>query len=172
MTTQEIIKHYNIQYDEYRDIIYTHRDLSAADKAVIKAARADILAALKAAADEAEAARKAAREQLLANVPGLDILEQARADWSYYRDRCDAEMDREDGIWPQAPQSDLTSLRAQYPAAAAYLKAEAYWLAANDRKSAAGRKAMESIAVGEDWQTVLERMEAEWSAATGEHIWD
>ena len=172
MTTQEIIKRYNIQYDEYRDIVYTHRDLSAADKAIVKAARNDILAALKAAADEAEAARKTASEQLLANVPGLDILEQARADWSYYRDKCSAEMDREDGIWPQKPQSDLTDLRDQYPVAAAYLKAEAYWLADNDRKSTAGRKAMEAIASGEDWQAVLNRMDAEWSAATGASTWD
>ena len=73
---------------------------------------------------------------------------------------------------PQKPVDDIAALKAQYPAAAAYLKAEAYEYASHYAKSAAGRKAKQAIADGANYGEALAQMEAEWQAHCEEHIWD
>jgi hypothetical protein len=138
--------------------------------AEIKAHKAEILAELRARAATAEAERKAG--EFRRNVPGLDELRAAIAEneRNYERQRKDIEMG--------APRIhtynsiDTDALRAKYPAAAAYLKAEGYWMSNHYAKSSAGKKAMEIIAAGGDYKQAIADMEAEWKAHCEQHLWD
>ena len=51
-------------------------------------------------------------------------------------------------------------------------RAESYSRAANYRKASAGRKAVERILDGENWEKAVSDMEAEWKEAVSEHMWD
>ena len=93
------------------------------------------------------------------NVPGLDDLrkaqDEAHNDRSRYADEFERMMEDEgnDGARPPRPIDEsakdrVARLAAEYPRAAAYLRAKDYTLAGNDRKYAAGKKAMEIIATG------------------------
>ena len=81
-------------------------------------------------------------------------------------------MDSGDGIYPAKPKIDPIELSARYPMAAAMLRAESYSRAANYRKAGAGRKAVERILDGEDWEKAISDTEAEWHEAALEHMWD
>ena len=63
------------------------------------------------------------------------------------------------------------NLLAQYPHAAAYLKAEKEAYSANYELAAIGRKALERVKAG-DWQGAMEEMEKEKNAFLERHIWD
>ena len=60
--------------------------------------------------------------------------------------------------------------RCRSAGAAGYALAEAYSQAANDRKAAAGRRAMERIEAGEDPRRSIASMQAEWAAAAAEAV--
>ena len=117
-----------------------------------------------------QAERKA--EEFRRNVPGLDELRAAIAEneRNYERQRKDIEMGAP-RIHTFTP-IDTDALRAKYPAAAAYLKAEGYWMSDHYAKSSAGKKAMEIIAAGGDYQKAIADMEAEWKAHCEQHLWD
>lgn len=67
---------------------------------------------------------------------------------------------------PAAPTRDkIEALKAQFPRAAAWHKADAYAAAYNASKAAAGRKARTRIENGEDYVMAIADMENEWSAA-------
>lgn len=105
-------------------------------------------------------------------MPGLDELRAAIAEneRNYERQRKDIEMG--------APRIhtfkpiDTDAIRAKYPVAAAYLKAEGYWMSNHYAKSVAGKKAMEIIAAGGDYKQAIVDMEAEWKAYCEQHLWD
>ena len=107
-----------------------------------------------------------------AAIPGLKELEAAKEEQAAYREAFARSVDSGDGIYPAKPKSDPAELSARYPMAAAMLHAESYSRAANYRKASAGRKAVERILDGEDWEKAVSDMEAEWEAATIEHMWD
>ncbi len=65
----------------------------------------------------------------------------------------------------QAADVALDAARAQYPGAAAYVRAESYSMASHDQKASAGRRAMDAIESGADPIATIAVMEAEWSAA-------
>ena len=67
---------------------------------------------------------------------------------------------------------NVTELETQYPVAAAYIRAEGYEMASNYSKSAAGRKAKEEIASGNDYKTAIIKMETEWKATVTENMWN
>lgn len=71
-----------------------------------------------------------------------------------------------------APKELEERIKAEYPRAAAYLKAESYLLSENDGKFNAGKKAVERIINGEDCAVVLAEMEKEWADYCREHICD
>lgn len=113
--------------------------------------------------------------KLLAAVPGLNELRAACEDVARYHEQFERMMEDEgnDGARPPKPiKGDVDALRAQYPVAAAYLKAESWSYAEHYAKSGAGKKAMERIANGEDHVAAVADMEAEWSAHCSKHIWD
>jgi len=118
--------------------------------------------------------RAEAEAKLKANVPGLDELraayEQAEQEYEAFARMMDDEQN--DGARPPKPAANPAELAAKYPVAAAYLKAEAWSMASHYAKAAAGRKAMERIANGEDHRTVLTGMETEWAEHCNAHMWD
>lgn len=124
-------------------------------------------------AEEAEERETAERRRNLRDaIPGLKELEAAKAEQASYREAFARAVDSGDGIYPAKPENDPADLSARYPMAAALLRAESYSCAANYRKAGAGRKAVERILDGEDWEKVISDMENEWRDATLEHMWD
>lgn len=112
------------------------------------------------------------RRAFRAAIPGLKELEAAREAQATYREAFARAVDSGDGIYPAKPKGDPAELSARYPMAAAMLRAESYSRATNYHKAAAGQKAVERILDGEDWEKAISDMEAEWEAATIEHMWD
>ena len=118
---------------------------------------------------------EAKQAKIEANVPGLAALTAAINDEYRYHEEFERMMEDEnnDGARPpRKPAISSDDLRPQYPVAAAYLKAESWKYADHYAKSAAGQKAMERIASGEDYTQALNDMEAEWSAHCNAHVWD
>lgn len=112
------------------------------------------------------------RQNLRDAIPGLKELEAANEEQAAYREAFSRAMDSGDGIYPAKPKSDPAELSAQYPMAAAMLRAESYSRAINSRKASAGRKAVERILNGEDREKVIADMEADWNEEANKHMWD
>lgn len=108
-------------------------------------------------------------------IPGLDEIEAAKADLAAWRDEWEASFDGESGggtgVRPR-PQYDLEAMYAQYPRAAAYLKAREYAQSGNYIKSGAGAAAAERIVNGEDYDVAISEMEQQWSAYCEGRAWD
>ena len=64
----------------------------------------------------------------------------------------------------------VDDLRAKYPVASAYLAAKNYEFASNNAKREAGKKAMARIEAGENHETVIAEMEAEWTKSAMENV--
>ena len=75
------------------------------------------------------------------------------------------------GVRPK-PKYNMDALHAKYPRAKAYLDAADFAASANDTKAAAGRKALEAIINGKDYEWDVSAMEAEWICHVASHIWD
>lgn len=171
-TAREILEHSGLNFALMGDKMA----VSPREKAVklLKAHSAEmqeIKAALLAEqTEERETAEH--RRNFRAAIPGLKELEIAREAQAAYREAFARAVDSGDGIYPAKPKSDPAELSAQYPMAAAMLRAESYSRAANYRKASAGRKAVERILDGDDWEKAISDMEAEWKEAVSEHMWD
>ena len=171
-TAREILEHSGLSFALMGDKMA----VSPRDKAVklVKAHPAEmqeIKAALLAEqTEERETVER--RRNFRAAISGLKELEAAKAEQAAYREAFSRAVDSGDGIYPAKPKSDPAELSAQYPMAAAMLRAESYSRAANYHKASAGRKAVERILDGEDWEKAISDMEAEWDAAVSEHMWD
>lgn len=182
MNAKEMIEKYQLRLFGKNSIeIPPHigKKMTKAEIAAVREAKDEILAILtagkKAKWEAEEKARQEAVVRLAANVPGLEALRDALSRQEMYREAFARMMDDEmnDGANPpQKPVDDIAALRAEYPAAAAYLKAENWECASHYAKSAAGRKAKQAIADGADYSGALAQMEAEWQAHTEKHIWD
>lgn len=120
-------------------------------------------------AKEKEAAERTAK---INAIEGLNEIKVAIAEHELYHDEFNAAMERGDGRLPSRPESNIGEMKAKYPRAAAYLKAENYEYSANYAQASAGRKARERIINGEDYEQVLTDMEKEWSDYCNEHVWD
>lgn len=171
MTTQEIVKRYNITIHNDNQIAVGRnpKSLKAAELQAIKEAKPEILAYLKAEKQAKEDAAKA-RTAAIDGIEGLDILRKAINDHGAYHDEVNRRFEDEmmSGIMPAKPTASISEIEAQYPRAAAYIKAENWTLASNVDKYSAGKRAVERIINGEDHAQVIADMETEWSnAATG-----
>jgi hypothetical protein len=171
-TAREILEHSGLSFALMGDKMA----VSPRDKAVklVKAHPAEVQE-IKAAlmvekAEERETTVR--RHNFRSAIPGLKELEVAKAEQAAYREAFARAVDSGDGIYPAKPKSDPSELSARYPMAAAMLRAESYSRAANYRKASAGRKAVERILDGENWEKAIGDMEAEWHEATSEHMWD
>lgn len=177
MTVNEMIKKYDIKLHGNDQLqVAIPKGLSKAQVNALKsdlvAAKPAILTELIARRDAEIKAREDAAAMLVANVPGLEILRDARSKWEMYHEAFSRAIDRGDVRMPQRPVEDMDAIKAQYPAAVAYLKAESYEYASHYAKSAAGRKAKQAIADGDNHIEALVQMEKEWSDHCNEHIWD
>ena len=169
---REIFKHSGLSFALMGDKMA----VSPREKAVklLKAHPAE-MQEIKAAllAEQTEERETAERhDNFRAAIPGLKELEAAKEEQAAYREAFARAVDSGDGIYPTKPKSDPAELSAQYPMAAAILRAESYSRAANYHKASAGSKAVERILDGEDWEKAISDMEAEWQEAVSEHMWD
>lgn len=104
-------------------------------------------------------AKASIKAKMATNLPGLEelrvVCDKNESAYAWNTKRFDDEMTSS-----LAPRRliDTAELRAKYPRAAAYLKAEGYSLAANDRKATAGHEAMALLVNGgaiEDAEQIL-----------------
>lgn len=169
---REILEHSGLSFDLRGDMMA----VSPRAKAVklVKAHPAEVQeikdALLAEKAEERETTVR--RHNFRSAIPGLKELEVAKAEQAAYREAFARAVDSGDCIYPAKPKSDPAELSARYPMAAAMLRAESYSCAANYCKASAGRKAVERILDGEDWEKAISDMEAEWKEAVSEHMWD
>lgn len=183
MTLNKLIKRYGIKLSiEYRDgkRIPTGR-LYVADGANAKrygdwekivSAKEEIKAILLREFEKEQQAAEERKAKINA-IPGLKEIQAAKEDlenWHYEFEDSFKDVGGM-GVRPK-PQYDFEALYKKYPRASAYLKAEVYSRAANYAKAAAGKKALERIINGEEYDAVLSEMESEWSAYCNEHVWD
>jgi hypothetical protein len=172
MTVNEMIIKYDIALmDDGR--IRMRGDITPQEIESIKAAKEDIKDELRTRKGAEEAARREAAEKLAVNVPGLDILRKVRSEWETYNNKFEKFIDNDAmGNMPVKPEVEYKEAAIQYPAASAYLKAEGYKYSGHYEKTAIGKKAMERIVNGENYEVVIAEMESEWSNAAMAHIWD
>jgi hypothetical protein len=116
---------------------------------------------------------KQARLEIL--FPGLTAIQSALAaefesDQGFER-MMESENEDRRFLKPQ-PAVSSEDLLKQYPAAAAYLKAESYSDASHVDKFAAGRKAIKRLLAGENHKAVIEDMDREWSEAARRCAWN
>ena len=176
MEINEMISKYRLELHADGDKIQIPaaigKKMSKSEMDALKTAKPEIIAELKGRKDAEIKAREEAAARLVANVPGLEALANARAKWDMYYEDQQSAIERGAVKMPQRPTEDIKALAEQYPVAAAYLKAEAYEYASNYAKSEAGRKAKQAIADGADYSEALAQMEADWQAHCEEHKWD
>lgn len=174
MTANEMIQRYNLYLSEDGTQIGTHYMSTVKRDGMLealKAAKPEIIAILK---SEKEAAEKAANERRakIAAIEGLKELESAHEAAEEYHNKSSKAMDSEDERFPPKPNINIAELAAKYPRANAYLTAESWSMAANYAKSAAGKKALERIIDGEDYETAIAEMNREWDEYCKAHMWD
>lgn len=176
MTVKEMISKYRITLatqNGKEGIMVYGMDAAKRDNAVeaIKSAKDEIKDYLK--AEKAEQERKAKeRAERIAAIEGLNEIRSAIDDlesWQY-----EFEKSFEDvggmGVRPK-PQYDIPAMKAKYPRAAAYLRAEEYSLKSNYELSAIGKKALETVIYG-DYSEAMATMDAEIKEFTDRHAWD
>lgn len=178
MTAQELINKCRINLTPDDALaVNPPKGLTKAQKtqmiADLTAAKPEIVAILKSKAQAKENAYQA-RQKAIDGIAGLTELKKAiDAEYAYYNERNRRWEDESmSGILPAQPKIKPADLKAQYPRAAAYIKAEAWTLASNSAKYSAGKKALERIINGEDHIQVITDMETEWSNHCDEHVWD
>ena len=173
MTVEELVKHCEIRLagTDKLEIRNVARGKKMLDE--IKARKTEIGDYLDA---EEAAARVAAenRKAKIAAIEGLAELQAARDAEANYHHEVNRRFDDEalSSFMPARPKVSSKDVAAKYPRAGAYVKAESWTYASNYAKNAAGRKALERIINGEDYEQVLAEMDAEWSAHCDQHAWD
>ena len=71
-----------------------------------------------------------------------------------------------------APQITIEKATELYPEATAYLKAENYANSSNINKYTAGKKAIQRIINGDDYNKVIAEMEEEWEQSQENNMWN
>jgi len=172
MTINEMITKFSLSLAD-ENSIRVARKPNSIELEELKNSKNEIIAELKNRKEAEKRARKEKAEKLAQNVPGLEILRNARYEWEEYHYKYNRYIENDTlGRTPVKPATSLEQLNIQYPVAVAYLKAESYENASNYAKSAAGKKAKERIANGEDYITALTDMEAEWNEHVEANMWN
>ena len=106
--------------------------------------------------------------------PGLGKIKKAIYEQDKWQSDFNRAMESEDGasFMRPTPKNVIEDTKKAYPKEAAYYKAEQYSFASHYAKSSAGRKAMERILNGEDYNKVIEDMENEWHKSAEEAVWN
>lgn len=172
MTIDEMIARYGLVDcgDKVRiDNHYHYLKDNAAE--IIKENKPAILARLREI--KAEKARKwQEREDRINAIEGLSEIKAAYHDLELWHDEFEASFSDVGGMGVRPkPKYDFEAMKAKYPRAAAYLKAEELKWKTNDNLSAIGKKALEMIIYG-DYQEALEYIKTEEEKFVNGHIWD
>ncbi len=105
-------------------------------------------------------------------IEGLEEIKRVSNEWANYNYEYNRRFEAEDYGALAKPEITVEELKTRYPRAAAYLKAQSWTRSNNVGKFSAGRKALERIIAGEDYEQVLADMEAEWTEYTRTRMWD
>ena len=180
MTTAELIRKYRIVLMDHNAPdgtpalrIYNDRD-AIKDGVVpeIKARKAEIIAHFTA---EREAAAKAhdERHAKIDAIEGLKEITAAEREIAAWHAEFNRQADTEDGVlyMPEYPNYDLKAMYAQYPHAAAYIKAREYAEKENDELAAIGRRALDAVIDG-DYEAAMATMDADIERFSDAHMWD
>ena len=125
--------------------------------------------------EESAKKAKAEREAKINAIDGLELLKKAMGEWSnyhYYMTEKRFENEATSSFAIDEPTPNIKDLQQEYPRANAFLQAEKYCYSENIDKSAIGKKAIEKIINGEDYQNVIAEMEAEWSDFVSTRMFD
>lgn len=176
MTIEEMIKKYDLRLAKEGMIGIYNTDAVKRDGTLdlIKEKKPEIIAYIK-AKEEAEKKAHEEREAKIEAIEGLAEIKNAIYERNNYRIAFEKMMDDEynDGVFPpKAPKSNPDELMKKYPRAAAYITAEGWTYSTHFVKSSAGRKALERIINGEDYEAALRDMDKEFSDYCDEHMWD
>ena len=161
---QELIKKFGVRkiIVDGRERLTCRHGISAENMAYLKSRVDEIFAEFR-RQEEAETERRR-------KIDGIKEITAARESIRRYHAKFSAAFNRECVQLPEKPNVDLEALYAKFPRAVAYLTAESYTESSNYRKNAIGKKALERIINGEDCETVIQEMKAEWANATAELI--
>ena len=140
----------------------------------LKACKSDIIARLeeiKAEKDRA-AAERAAK---IAAIEGLAEIKKAQIEIEEWNYRFEKSFEGEYAVGGMGvgkkPEYDLKAMYKKYPAARAYLRAEAESRKSNYEFAAIGRRALEAIINNpEDYENIMATMDAEISASVDRHL--
>lgn len=112
------------------------------------------------------------RWQKIDQIEGLKEIQDAINRMEDWNRNFQEAMEKDDGYLPAKPQDKIEELKAKYPRAAAYLLAERESHRDNAELAGIGKKALEDIINGMDYNIVLEKMAEEQKKFTDRHIWD
>lgn len=176
---REIISKYNIvlHIDGKTLIVHRMKDVNK-DKMLqfIKDHKPEILAYLVNEKNE-RIAKEQDRQNRIDAIPGLKEITKAQDELMAWRRAFERSFEGENacdgfGVGPK-PEYDIEAMKAQYPIAAAYLKAFDQYNKANYELSAIGKKAMETIIYHPDqYEAAIQQMEVELKQFDEKHIFD
>lgn len=124
-------------------------------------------------AEKAENERKAQeRRERIASIEGLAEIKAALRDLESWHEEWEDSFRDVGGMGVrEKPQYDIPAMKAKYPHAAAYLRAEEYSHKSNVELFSIGQKALEEVIFG-DWKAAMEYMDRELSEFSNRHAWD
>lgn len=177
MNIKDIIARYDIKLitvgDNKGNLSVNNAQRATRDNAIedIKKLKPQIIKELQRVINEENQAAEE-RERKIANIAGLELLQNAKNEWEDYRYKYEQCIDNDWLDYPSKPAVSVDELADKYPRAAAYIKAENYKMASHYAKSAAGGKALERIINGDNYSLAITDMEKEWTKHCNEHLWD
>lgn len=138
----------------------------------IKNHKAEILNYIREERRKAKEAQEA-REKKIQAIEGLNEIESCMSAWMEWNEDFRTMMETGRGyMTAERPEITVEELRERYPVADAYLKARREARKTNFELSAIGKKALNRIIEGEDYNEVINDMEQELSKFVASHIWD
>ncbi len=136
----------------------------------------DLQAIVAAAKEEAQRVADAKRAALETAVPGLAQYETAMRNYYNAQAAYDRASERgypaKEAAAADAADKALQAVHEQYPATVAYREIDAFRLASNYDKSAAGDRAMRALEAGGNIFEVAETMRSEWKTAAERAMWN
>lgn len=175
---KELIEKYGVRFGSDRTKIGTH-----GTPETLASIRDDMLRLKPQIIEELERRERAVMESAdeemrkIEAIDGLREIQNAIFELEEWHRKLEESYETEDSpvtdmIRRNRPKHDIPAMKKAHPRAAAYLKAESFSLSENYAKSRAGRKALEKIIDGDDFEKAIAIMEKEWSDYCMEHIWD
>ena len=173
MNVNELIKKYELQILEQNGKRGVHacKNPTDTDKRDIISNMEAILVELDRRESEKNHAYEE-REKKINAIEGLQEIRNAIDEIDCYKSEFDRVWESGESVYPSKPKVDVAALKAKYPRAAAYLKAESYSMSSYLPKYSSGTKALERIQKGENYPAVIQDMENEVKRETEAHLWD